>query len=72
MTLANIHPPKTVPVEAYRELRNALADALEGMREMLPYVGGYFTEKWSLDDYVDDAVIALADADEQIERAVAL
>lgn len=48
----------------YAELRNALADALEGLREMKPYVPDYFVWKWELDDYVTDAEAALAQADE--------
>lgn len=52
--------------EAYRALRNELADALEGLHEMAPYVPDYFVEKWDLDDYIDNAVAALAAADERL------
>lgn len=37
------------------QLAAALADALEGLREMLPYVPEYFVEKWQLQGYVDRA-----------------
>jgi hypothetical protein len=42
------------------DLRPALADALEGLQEMLPYVPAYFVEKWALGNYIDRARAALA------------
>lgn len=53
----------------YRELRDALRDALEGLQEMRPYIPDYFVEKWDLDDYIDDAQAALAEADQTMENA---
>lgn len=35
--------------------RAAMKDALEGLEEMLPYIDGYFVEKWKLGGYVDRA-----------------
>jgi len=49
--------------DAYRALRDELADALEGLREMAPYVPDYFVEKWDLDDYITNAENALTSAD---------
>ncbi len=46
-----------IPTEA--RLRLALENALEGMREMLPYVPDHFREKWSLDLYVVETENAL-------------
>jgi hypothetical protein len=43
------------------ELEAALTDAIEGMEEMLPYVSGYFVEKWKLDEYIPRARAALAE-----------
>jgi hypothetical protein len=40
-------------------LRAALEDALEGLEEMLPYVPGYFQNKWALPDYIERAQAAL-------------
>jgi hypothetical protein len=52
----------------YVELRDALADALEGLRECLPYVGDYFVDKWGLDEYVVDAEDALSRATEVLTK----
>jgi hypothetical protein len=40
-------------------LRTALADAIEGMEDMLPYVDKYFQVKWCHQDYIDRAKAAL-------------
>jgi hypothetical protein len=42
-------------------LRLALADALEGMQDMLPYVPDYFQKKWCHQDYIDRARAALSE-----------
>jgi hypothetical protein len=42
------------------DARAALADALEGMQDMVGYVGDYFREKWGHDDYIGRAKAALA------------
>jgi hypothetical protein len=40
-------------------LRAHLADALEGMEDMVGYVGDYFREKWGHDEYIARAKAAL-------------
>jgi hypothetical protein len=40
-------------------LRDALADALSGLHEMIGYASEYFREKWDLDGYIDRATEAL-------------
>lgn len=50
------------------EIRDALAEALEGLKEMFPYVPDYFQEKWDLDDYIVNATEALAELDEELGR----
>lgn len=72
MTLANIHPYRSVSLAQYQALRNALADALEGLQELRPYVGDYFAAKLDLDEYEADAQDALTEADETVRLAVAL
>lgn len=64
--------PVTITREHYRNLRDDLADALEGLLECLPYVPDYFREKHDLEDYVADAQDALAEADALLgtQRAV--
>jgi hypothetical protein len=48
-------------LEAERDaLRAALADALEGMQDMVGYVGEYFREKWGHDEYIERAKAALS------------
>lgn len=37
------------------DLEDALRSAIEGLDEMLPYVGDYFVQKWNLDTYAEDA-----------------
>lgn len=54
--------------DAFRALRDDLADALEGLRDMAPYVPEYFVEKWDLDDYVTNAEAALVLADERLKK----
>lgn len=57
------------------QLAAALADALDGMQEMLPYVPEYFVRKWRLQGYIDRAEQVLTtmsytpvnDADEILE-----
>lgn len=44
----------------------ALAEALEGMEEMIPYVDPYFREKWNLDQYIENAKRALAELPEEL------
>jgi hypothetical protein len=47
-------------VAAERErARAALADALDGLQDMLPYVPEYFREKWEHQGFVDRAEAAL-------------
>jgi hypothetical protein len=41
-------------------LRASLADALEGMQDMVGYVGDYFRDKWGHDEYIERAKTALA------------
>lgn len=36
-------------------LRGGLEDALEGLREMLPYVPEFFVRKWDLASYIERA-----------------
>lgn len=51
---------RQVESEAERDaLRIHLADALEGMQDMVGYVGDYFREKWGHDDYIARAKAAL-------------
>ena len=38
-----------------RRLQRGLEDALEGMKEMYPYVPEYFQEKWELKAYIERA-----------------
>jgi hypothetical protein len=45
--------------ETITELRAALADALEGLEDMFPYVPEYFREKWEHQGYIDRARAAL-------------
>lgn len=40
-------------------LRDALADALSGLHEMIGYAPDYFREKWELDVYINRATAAL-------------
>jgi hypothetical protein len=47
--------------EEAARLREVLADALDEMRDMVPYVPEYFREKWRHDEAVDRAATALAD-----------
>lgn len=51
--------------EDNRRLRKALADALEGMQDMRPYVPEYFAEKWNHDTYIERAKTALGSTTEQ-------
>lgn len=62
---------KTVPMALYRELRDDLADALEGLRELRTYVDPYFIQKHDLEDFLADATDALADADVVLAGKVA-
>lgn len=41
-------------------LQESLADAIEGMEDMIAYVPDYFREKWGHDDYIARAKAALA------------
>jgi hypothetical protein len=41
------------------QLESALQDALEGLRDMLPYVDEYFRKKWDHQGYIDRAEKAL-------------
>ncbi len=50
------------PITTEARLRLALENALEGMREMLPYVPDYFRDKWSLDLYVAETENALKES----------
>ncbi len=43
------------------ELERALADALEGMEDMVLYVSEYFRKKWGHDDYIRRARGVLTD-----------
>lgn len=40
-------------------LQTALEDAIEGLKEALPYVEDYFVDKWDLTGYVLRAQMAL-------------
>lgn len=45
-----------------KQLIDGLADALEGMQEMIDYVSDYFRHKWDLDGYIERAGQLLAEA----------
>lgn len=45
--------------------RAALADALEGMEEVIPYVPEYFREKYGCDDYIARARAMLAEEEQE-------
>lgn len=51
-------------------LHAALADARDGLQEMLPYVWDYFREKWELDGYLKRAEDALQPAPRLFEMFV--
>ncbi len=54
-TLAKLHDAR----ELNATLRAVLADAVEGMEDMIGYVGPYFREKWDHDGYIARAKAAL-------------
>jgi hypothetical protein len=55
---------------ALKAVRAALADALEGLREMIPYVPEYFVGKWDLGVYIERAESALQAAESHVAGAV--
>jgi hypothetical protein len=48
-------------------LRTALADALDGLEEMIGYVPEHFQYKWNHQGYIDRARAALAATEEEAE-----
>lgn len=42
-------------MDELERLRQALRDAIEGMKDMIAYVPEYFREKWEHQSYIDKA-----------------